>query len=212
MRIKDIMTKNVITLPSSSSIGETQKVMKDHKIRRVPVVDDGKLVGIVTEGRLERVTPTSGTPLLWQIGYLVSHTTLKDVMIKDPVTIDPDATIEQGVALAQSKKVGALIVVEDEKVVGIVTTNDFFYRVLNPALGIGMPGTRIIIPGCADGSCTEKIVAIINKLGVPIKMVFTMLAQDSGTPDLVLHLDTEDASGVIKALGKAGFHAAIRAR
>ena len=212
MLVKDIMTENVVTVPSKTSIGETKKIMKERKFRRLPVVDNGKLVGVVTEDRLDHVSPSTTAPLLWQISYLISHTTLSDIMIKDVVTIDPEATIEQGVAKAQSRRVGALVVVKKDKVVGIVTTNDFFYNVVNPVLGLGQSGTRIIVLGGGDGKSTEKILASINKLGVGIKMLWVTISPSTKLHDIVIQLDTEDATEVITKLQGLGYSASVRAR
>src|SRR3989304_5123856 len=128
--IKDIMTTAVITAPSSMPVHEAQKLVREKKLRRLPVVDEGKLVGIVSRDSLERVEPPPGTPMVWEMRHLIARTTLKDIMRKDLVTIHPDAPVEQGAALAQRVKIGALLVVEDDKLVGICTTNDFFYRIL----------------------------------------------------------------------------------
>ena len=212
MLVKDIMTKNVVTVPSNTSIGEAKKIMKERKLRRLPVVDNGKLVGIITEDRLDHVSLSTTAPLLWQISYLISHTTLGDTMIKDVVTIEPEATIEQGVAAAQSRRVGALVVVKKDKVVGIVTTNDFFYNVVNPVLGLGQSGTRIIVPGGGDGKSTEKIIASINKLGVGIKTLWVTTSPATKLNDIVIQLDTEDATEVITKLQGLGYSASVRAR
>ncbi len=212
MLIKDIMTKKIITAPSKMSIGDAKKILKENRFRRLPVVDNGKLLGIVTEDRLDRVSPSGGAPLLWQVGYLISHTTLKDVMEKSVVTIDPEATVEQGVALAQSRKVGALLVLKNDKLVGIVTTNDFFYNVLNPVLGIGQTGSRIIVNGGGDGKSAEKIIGAINKLGVDIKMMVTMAPPRTKSTDLIIQLSSKSATEVIKTLEKLGFSAGVRAR
>lgn len=212
MLVKDIMTKEVITVPSHISIGEARKVMKEHRFRRLPVVDDGKLVGIVTEERLEHVSPSATAPLLWQVAYLISRTTVADVMEKNVVTIDPEATVEQAVALAQSRRVGALIVVKEGKVVGISTTNDFFYGVVNPTLGLGESGTRIIVSGGSEGKSAEKIIAGINRLGVGIKILWTITSLVTKKKNLVIHLDTEDATNVISELRKLGFSASLRPR
>ena len=85
MLIKDIMTKNIVTISSDTSLGDAKKIMKEHKLRRIPVVDKGKLAGIVTEERLERVSPSSTAPLLWQVSYLISHTKVKDIINQFPV-------------------------------------------------------------------------------------------------------------------------------
>ena len=73
MYIKDIMTMNVITIPSNTSIADAKKIMEAHKIHRLPVVDKGKLVGLVTERRLEAYTPSKATSLsVWEIRYLLN--------------------------------------------------------------------------------------------------------------------------------------------
>lgn len=211
MLIKDIMTKNVMTMPSSTSIADARQFMKDHKFRRLPVVDDDKLVGIIIKDRLDRFSPPAPAPL-WQVNYLVYQTTLADIMERDVVTISPEATVEQAVSLAQSKKVGALIVVQDEKVQGIVTTNDFFHNVINPLLGLNEHGTRIIVSGAGDSQSVEKLVGKINELGVRMKLLWMVSNASSGSKDVIVHLNTEDATGVIEELQKSGFSASIRPR
>lgn len=212
MLVKDIMTKKVITAPSSTPIVDAKRLLKEHGFHRLPVVDDGKLVGIVTEDRLDRVSPKTAAPLVWQISYLVSHTTLKDIMRKEVVTISPEATVEQAVALAQSRGVGSLVVVRKGKVVGITTTNDFFYSIVNPTLGLGETGTRLIVPGAGNGKSAEKIIACINKLGVGIKIIWTASSSQANVKDIIVQLDTEDPTRVIEELQKLGYSASVRPR
>jgi len=212
MLVRDIMTKNVITAPSNTSVTDAWKIMREHNFRRLPVVDDGELAGIVTEARLERVSPRTTTPLLWQIKYLISHTTLRDVMRKKVVTVKPEATVEQGVALAQQHRVGLLVVVEESKIVGVVTTNDFFYNIVNPTLGLGESGIRLIVSGGGDGKSAEAIIACINKLGVGVKLIWTLPSSVADRKDIIVQLDTEDATKVKEELGKAGYSASVRAR
>ena len=212
MLVKDIMTKNVITASSDTPIGEAKKIMKEHKLRRLPVVDDDKLVGLAIEDRLERVSHPASAPTVWQVVWLVSRTTLGDVMEKDVVTVDPEATVEQAIALAQSRKVGSLVVVKDDRVVGIATTNDFFYRIANPILGIGEPGTRIVVHKGRGGRAIEEIVACINRLGIGIKVIWAVPFPTSKQEEIIIHLDTEDATEVIKELKTIGYRASIRAR
>ena len=178
------------------------------KIPVTVVYDSGKIRfwNAVTDERLERVSPSSTAPLLWQVSYLISHTKVKDIMQTDVVTIDLDATVEQGVQLAQSRKVGALIVVKDNKVKGIVTTNDFFYNIINPVLGIGQSGTRISIPSGGSGKDAAKIIGAINKLGVEIKILCAVPpSRSTKTHDLTIHLDTDDATPVTSKLQELGY-------
>ena len=213
MLVQGVMTRNVITVSPNISVVDAQKIMKEHNFRRLPVVDDnGRLIGLVTEGRLERVKPKTIAPLLWQITYLISHTTVGDVMRKRVVTVKPTDTVEQAVAKAQSAKVGTVIVVDNGKIVGICTTNDFFYRIVNPTLGIGESGIRILINGGGDGKSAEKIINCVNRLGVGIKIIWTSPSSTAEEHDITLQLDTEDATRVIKELAELGYEAAVRRR
>jgi len=207
------MTRNVITVSPDTAVVDALKIMKEHNFRRLPVVDkNGRLVGLVTELRLERVKPQTTTPLLWQITYLISHTTVGDVMRKKIVTVKPTDTVEQAVAKAQSAKVGTVIVVDGGKIVGICTTNDFFYGIVNPTLGIGESGNRILINGGGDGKSAEKIISCLNRLGVGIKTIWTSPSSTAKETDITLQLDTEDATTVVKELANLGYEAIVRRR
>jgi acetoin utilization protein AcuB len=171
MLVVDVMTKDVITVKKDTPVLDALKIMQDKKIRRLPVLDDkGKLVGLVTQRRLESLKPQAGVPLLWQIGNLVSRTVVGDVMRKQVVTTRPMDTIESAVAKAQAARVGTSVVIDNGKIVGIVSTNDVFYKVVNPTLGIGEPGVRIVVIGGNEGKKIEEIVSIINKLDINIKI------------------------------------------
>src|SRR5512135_1949042 len=128
MLIRNIMASPVVTAPSDLPVLEAAKFMKEKKIERLPVVDDGKLVGIVTKDRVLRASPSMASSLsLHEIHYLFAKLTVKEIMQKDVVTVSPETTVENAVRLAQEKRVGCLPVVEGNQVVGILTTDDFFY-------------------------------------------------------------------------------------
>jgi acetoin utilization protein AcuB len=210
MNVRDIMTTNVVTIPSSTSIADAKRIMEAHRIRRLPVVDKGKLVGIVTEHRLESVSPSKATSLsVWELSYLLEKTTVKEIMERDVITVSADMTVEESLAVAQGHKVGALVVVEDGRV---ATTNDFFYKIVNPILGIGEPGSRIEITG--GGECKElgKIISTINKLGLKIITCHIMAMSGSAKKDVVMHVDTEDASQLVSELKAKGYKVSVRQR
>jgi len=213
MLVQGIMTRNVITVSKKTSVVDALKIMKEHNFRRLPVVDKkGRLVGLVTEPRLERVKPRTTAPVLWQVAYLLSHTTVDSVMRKDVVTVKPTDTVEYAVAKAQSSRVGTLVVLDDGEIVGICTTNDFFYKIVNPTLGLGESGTRILINGGGTGKSAERIIGCVNKVGVSIKLIWTSPSSTVNERDITLQLDTEDATDVIKELEKLGYSVAIRTR
>jgi len=219
MKIQDIMTSNVVTISSDTPIMEARKIMNAHNIRRLAVVDKGKLVGMISRDGITRASPSPATSLsVWEINYLVAKMTVKDIMSKNLVTVTPDTTVESAVALAQSKGVGALPVVEDGTLVGIVTTDDFFYKILNPMLGIGKPGIRILIHDCGTPKCMQQIMEImdimevIGKNRVKILAVHSMPTVDGEQPQLMLHLDNADPARIIKVLSDSGFKAEVRER
>lgn len=213
MLVIDVMTRNVITVKKDTPVAEAQRIMKEHKIRRLPVVDDeGRPIGVVTGNRLERVKPRSGTPLLWQITYLLSHTTVGDVMRKKVITVKPTDSVEQAITKAQSAKVGTVIVVEKGKIVGICSTNDFFYGIVNTTLGIGEPGARIIIIGGGEAKSAEKIISLINQRGIEIKVLWAIVSKTTKKNNLVIHLDMENTSDIIEELRKLGYDARMVAR
>lgn len=205
MIVADVMTTNVVSIPSNTSLAEARRIIDVHRIRRLPVIDRGKLMGVVTRDALDKAGPSRLTTFsMHELGYLLSKITVKEVMRHEVVTVSPSMTVEEAVSLAQSKQVGALIVMEGERVVGICTTNDFFYRILNPILGIGLPGSRIVVRNCHKGPDIEKIVATVNKLKVGITNLFLIDLPEARKHDLVLHLDTADSSKIIAAIKKLG--------
>jgi len=213
MRIRDVMTTNVVTIASSTSIADAKKIMEAHKIERLPVVDKGKLVGIVTERRLGNVSPSKATSLtVWEVSYLLNTTPVKDIMERDVSTVSPDTTVEEAVALAQSNKVGSLVVVEDDRVVGITTTNDFFYKIVNPVLGLGEPGTRLEIAGGGNTKALAEIISAVSKLGFDITTLHIEVIPDTGERDLCIHVGNEDVSQLEAELEGQGYKVSVRPR
>ena len=213
MIVSDVMSTNVISIPSNTTLAEARRIMEAHRFRRVPVIDRGKLVGIVTRDALDKTGPSQLTTFsMHEISYLLNKITVKEIMHRDVVTVPPTMTVEEAVALAQTKKVGGLIVMEDEHVVGICTTNDFFYRILNPVLGIGLPGSRIVVRNCHDGPNIEKVLSTINKMNVSITNLFLIDLPESKKHDLIVHLNTPDSFRVIAEITKLGFSTEDRPR
>src|SRR4030065_2391708 len=162
---------------------------------------------MVSKERITRRAPSPATSLsVWEINYLLAKMTVKDIMSTKLVTVTPDTTVESAVALAQNKGVGALPVLEDGTLVGIVTTDDFFYKILNPMLGIGKPGIRLLVRDCGTPKCIQEIMEImgvmevVGKNKVKILAVHSMPTADGEQSELILHLDNADSAKIIKVL------------
>ena len=131
MLIKDRMTKPPITAPPGMPIQEALKLMRERGIRRLPVVDKkGKLIGIVSDRDLLHASPSDATSLsVWELNYLISKVTLKDVMTKNVITVTPETPVQEAARIMAEKKIGGLPVVQSGKVIGVITETDLF-RVL----------------------------------------------------------------------------------
>jgi len=213
MRVRHIMSSPVVTIASDTAVLEAAKIMKEKRIERLPVVDAGKLVGIITKDRVLRASPSMATSLsLHEIHYLFAKLTVKEIMQRDVLTVSPDTTVENAVRLAQERRVGSLPVVEDGRVVGILTTNDFFYLVLNPLLGIGEAGSRVIVRHC---STPEKMVAAlecVGKLGHEVLNSAYLPSRRGNERDLLIHIASEDAKSLVACMQERGLEAEERQR
>lgn len=207
MRIKDMMTKNPITVDSETLVLDAQKVMKENNIRRLPIVNKGKLVGIVTKHDLLEAAPSPATSLsVYELNYLLSKMKVKDIMKKNPVTVTPNTPFEEALRIGQEKKIGAFPVVEDGKLVGITTESDII-RFLTRALGIKEEGSRITIEGL-DGKLgdLERIVAIANQHRTIILSMMSLPRPQKKDWMIVLRLKTDDPDPIVKDFKKAGFN------
>ncbi len=213
MYIRDVMTTNVVSIPSTTSLTDARRIMDAHRIRRLPVIDKAKPVGMVSRDALDKAGPSKLTTFsVHELSYLLSKITVKDVMKTDLVMVPPDATIEESVALAQSRHVGALLVQEEGRVVGIATTNDIFYRIVNPMLGIDQPGIRLSIHRWDGISMLQKILGIINQFNAEMVTFYAMVHPDTKEHDFITHVRVSDPAGLMDELRKNGFEVHERAR
>jgi acetoin utilization protein AcuB len=133
-------------------------------------------------------------------------------MKTDLVTVPPDATVEESVTLAQSHRVGALIVLDNGRVVGIATTNDIFYKIVNPLLGIDRPGMRFSVRKWRDAADLEKILGVIAQFKSEISTVYAVTHPNPEENDFIVHLNVLDAVALIDALRRSGYEVIVRAR
>ncbi|MGE5461772.1 MAG: CBS and ACT domain-containing protein [Syntrophothermus sp.] len=127
MFVGERMSRPVISVSPDVPINDVLAMFRKEHIRRAPVIKNGKLVGIVSERDLLNATPSSVTTLsIWELNYLISKVTVKDVMAKEVITVDQDTPIEEAARIMADKKIGGVPVVSAGKVVGIITETDLF--------------------------------------------------------------------------------------
>jgi acetoin utilization protein AcuB len=145
MLIRDWMTKEVITVGPETSMMKASKLMREHKISRIPVVDDSnRLLGIVSDRDLKEASPSKATSLdMHELYYLLSEIKVKDIMTKTPLAVKPSETVEKAAVLMMNNHFGGLPVVDENlKVVGIITDSDVF-KVLVEITGITEGGVQL---------------------------------------------------------------------
>jgi acetoin utilization protein AcuB len=125
--VKDWMTRNPITITEDTSLTEASRLMKDNDIRRLPVVEHGKVVGIVTWGDIREASASNATSLtVFELGYLLKKLQVDRFMTRHPITVTPTTPISRAAQLMLEYKIGGLPVVENGKLVGILTESDIF--------------------------------------------------------------------------------------
>lgn len=143
MLIKERMSKPVISVPPEMPILDALKLMQREKIRRVPVVKDGKMVGIVSDKDLLNAGPSDATSLsVWEMNYLMSKIMVRDVMTREVRTVHEDTPIEEAARIMADNKIGGLPVMRDGRVVGLITETDLF-KILLELMGARERGMRV---------------------------------------------------------------------
>jgi acetoin utilization protein AcuB len=126
--VRDWMTRDVITADEKTTLPQAHKLMKERRIRRLPVTDrDGRLVGIVTRGDVREASPSGASSLsIYEVHYLLAQLTVDQIMTRQPKTVAPDQPIKEAARLMLENKISGLPVVEGGRVVGIITESDIF--------------------------------------------------------------------------------------
>jgi acetoin utilization protein AcuB len=199
------MTANPLTVPENMPVQEAEEIMRKHKIRRLPVVKGEKLVGIVTEIDLLRVSPSSATSLsMFELNYLLSRLQVKEAMTKNPRTISPEATIEEAALIMRENNVGALPVVENGKLVGIITESDIFDAYID-LMGLRKTGTRVVIDVENRLGVLAEVTEVIKAHGVNIISLACQCKEEETSGEVVLRLDTQDPKNLLAELEKRGY-------
>ena len=125
LRVGDIMSVSPVTIAPSTSVQEAQALMQQRKIRHLPVLQEGRLVGMISDRDIRLVLPSPATSLtVWEIRHLLDQLTVGEVMTYFVMTTAPDCPVTEAVGRMLGHKVGALPVVADHQVVGILTRTD----------------------------------------------------------------------------------------
>ena len=114
MAVKDFMTRKVVYISPDTTIAHAADLMREQGLHRLPVIENDKLVGLVTEGTIAEASPSKATSLsIFEMNYLLNKTKVKDVMLRDVITVSKFASLEDATYLMYKNKVGILPVVDN---------------------------------------------------------------------------------------------------
>ena len=163
MAVKDFMTRKVIYISPDTTVAHAADIMRAQELHRLPVIENDQLVGLVTEGTIAQASPSKATSLsIYEMNYLLNKTKIKDIMIRDVVTVSQFASLEDATYLMLKNKIGILPVVDNQQVYGVITDRDVFRAFLEIA-GYGEEGIRVRF-------ITEDEVGVLEKIVISLML------------------------------------------
>lgn len=206
MYVKDWMSMDPVVVSPDTPVLEAQRIMRERRIRRLPVLERGKLVGMVTYRDLMEASPSSASTLsIHEMHYLLSKLTVRDVMARDLVVVSPDDSAEHAVLLGAEKGVGALPVVHRGKLIGIATEADIV-RAYLAMLGAREQLVRVTLRDVdvQRGTLCE-IGQVVEGAGAELVSIFSLPQKASDLRMVVIRARGKDQAVVEKALKAKGY-------
>lgn len=205
MLVRNRMTPNPVTVTTDTSLKDAMALIRSKPFRHLPVVDSaGKLAGIVTEKSLVYASPTPATSLsVFEVDYILSRTTVGQVMQTPVITVGPDLPIEEAARKMVDHRIGCLPVVEDDKLVGIISDTDIF-RIFVEALGGGHSSLRISVVIPEEVGSLARLTQCIASVGGNIHSLGMFWGEKPEDRVVVVRVERVDRETVLKALEAEG--------
>jgi acetoin utilization protein AcuB len=211
--VRDWMTRKLVTLSPEASVAEALTLCRERRIRHIPILEEGRLVGIVSDRDLRDASPALGDA---ERANALQEIRVGDVMTREVSTADPQDSIENIAQEMYELKIGSLPVVAEgpvvdeglavveEELLGIVTSSDVM-RALVTLAGLPEPGCRIEVRAPNRAGILAEVAGKIQDLGVDIFSVLSDPDRRSGRRTMVFQLVTTDPSSVMQGLKMAGY-------
>jgi acetoin utilization protein AcuB len=196
MLVRDIMTTSVLTVAPGATIEDTCRIMHDHNIRHLPVVDGGRVVGVVTDRDIHGATSSLCLAPSPPQGIV------RDVMATPARTADPLDAVEDAARTMRLLKIGCLPVIDGERLVGIITGIDLLDAMLR-LTGVDKPSGRIEVSLADRPGEVARLTALIAERQINIHSILTY-PESAGKGRAVLRLDTLETRPLADALRQAG--------
>lgn len=203
MFVKEVMTSDPITVTPKTTLPDIVQLMREKQIRRIPVLDKNKLVGIISDNDVDSVMPSPATTLSrWEMNTLLDKLTAKEFMTSPVFVIDPECALEEAAQALIDKKFGALPVMQDSKLVGIITESDIFGAFVGMLSGGDVPGLRFELEVEEKRGVLATLGSIVNDNGGNIVAIATMPAGAKDHRRVLVKEEGADPAKVKEALEK----------
>lgn len=204
MLARDVMQAPVATVTPDATLPEAVRLAGQRGIRHLPVVERRRLVGIISDRDLKRAMASSATSLeAHELRYLLDRVRVREIMTRDVRTTWPSCPVEEAASLMVRERVGALPVLEDGQLVGILTETDVLALFVR-AMGAGAPSSRLDVPLGPRPTAMSEVVHAIEQAGTVIASIVTLACPD-GAREAVVRVATIDPRPAILALRAAGY-------
>jgi acetoin utilization protein AcuB len=201
------MTTDPITVKPDTPLVNARDLLREKNIKQLPVVDEqGNLVGLLTDRDIKQAWASPATTLsIYELTYVLQKMTVESVMVKDPITITADATMERAAKILHARRIGSLPVVENNKLVGIITSTDLM-EVLLDALGIKEESGRLVVLVKDRIGVLADVCSILKEANISILSMVTLpLHMYPGTFELVMRVNSPDRETAVDHLTQAGY-------
>ena len=209
MPVQNWMTTDVVSVGPDTSLLKVGKLMKDHHIRRIPVVDDnGQVVGIISDRGVRDASPSKATTLdMYEMHYLLAELKAKNIMTAKPITVKPTDTVEQAALIMLDNKVGGLPVVDDNgRLVGIISDHDVF-KALVDITGARMGGLQFAIELPDQPGTARPLFDLLRAHNARLLSVLTVSNADGNRQLFIRVRDLENSKAeqeLMDGVGKLG--------
>lgn len=199
------MTKNPMTVSPDTKIDEAANLMKTRGFRRLPVVENGKLVGFISDRDIMRVAPSPATTLSkWEITSLLAKISVAEIMQKNVISVRSDATIEEAALLMYKNRIGGMPVVSSVgAVVGVITETDIF-KALVDIMGLAEGRTRLTLEVTDRIGVVKDIATIFSDAGLSIDSLVTC-KEANGKYEIIIRSDIADVDDIKAKLATKGY-------
>jgi len=202
MRVEQIMRKRVVTVEPSTTIGDALHLLRDNRIRHLPVVEHDQLVGIVSDRDLRDALPSS--LLTHDDDHRVLQKPVAEIMKREVLTAHPLDFIEEAAKQMYEQKIGSLPVVEKGKLAGIITQTDLFHSLIE-LFGVNKPSSHIEVEVDDRVGMLAEVSQIFRDAGVNVTSVVVFPGNDPTKKNLVFRIQTIDPRRVMQLLEEQGF-------